>query len=393
MRFDALGVAVDGFDDKVKALKDSGMDANAAFTEAFLQQAEEQIAKVGSVTDETLGTFMRFEAAIANLATTAKMDAAPAIEGLIKVLTDGINVLGGNKGWASLLDDVNDSISEGIPSYENYRSAINNVLKETGLLVDENGKLIATNVDGAIKLGVARQQVEYLTEAEYNAAIATAEWDEHEKRLAATFAQEVEPAINAVKDATNDAESAMRKYSEALLFKIASEGLSSEAALDLAYKMGLVDEATVFATEKVNTYQQMLQDGLISQETYNALVAGLGSALNGLPSDVSVDIWIKTHGYDDFQRVSNAIGSTGGGSGRVGKGGSGKIAEAAGGDVRPGQSGIVGEHGIEQFKMNYDGTATITPITNNYNNYNLGVTTTQSLDTVMTGFAILQAMQ
>jgi hypothetical protein len=141
----------------------------------------------------------------------------------------------------------------------------------------------------------------------------------------------------------------------------------------------------------------MLEDGSITVETYNSLIATLGGLLGGLPSVKDIDINLNIHGYDDFQRVSNAIGSTGGGvgggSGWVGKGGSGKISEAAGGDVRPGQSGIVGEHGIEQFKMNYDGTATITPITNNYNNYNLGVTTTQSLDTVMTGFAILQAMQ
>ncbi|MCZ2459149.1 MAG: hypothetical protein LC128_05945 [Chitinophagales bacterium] len=392
MRFDALGVAVDGFDEKVKRLKDSGMDANAAFTEAFLQQAEEQIAKVGSVTDETLGTFMRFEAAIANLATTAKMDAAPAMEGLIKVLTDGINVLGGNKGWASLLDDVNDSISEGIPSYENYRSAINNVLKETGLLVDENGKLIATNVNGAIKLGAARQQVEYLTEAEYNAAVATAEWDEHEKRLADTFAQEVEPAINTVKDATNNAEAAMRTYTEALLFKIASEGLSEEAALQLAYSMGLVDEKTVYATEKVNIYKDMLEQGIITEETFISLTTTLGDEMDKIPSDVNIDFWLKMHGYSEFERLANYIGNQGGSIGPIGRGNK-PIAQAAGGDIRPGGSAIVGEHGIEHLRVGYDGTVTVTPVTNNYNNYNLGVTTMQNLDTVTTGFAILQAMQ
>lgn len=391
MRFDALGVAVDGFDEKVKALKDSGMDANAAFTEAFLQQAEEQIAKVGSVTDETLGSFMRFEAAIDNLATKAKMNAAPAMEDLIKVMTDGINVLGGSEGWSELLDDVNDSISEGVPSYENYRTAINNVLRETGLLVDENGKLIATNIDGAIKLGTARKQVELLTEAEYNAAVATAKWDDHEKQLAEQFGLTT-AAIEEATDATNNAEAAMRKYSEALLFKIASEGLSEEAALQLAYSMGLVDEKTVYATEKVNIYRQMLEDGSITVETYNSLIATLGGLLGGLPSDKDIDIYLNIHGYDDFQRVANSIGSGGGSSWQIG-GGNKPIAQAAGGDIRPGGSAIVGEHGIEHLRVGYDGTVTVTPVTNNYNNYNLGVTTMQNLDTVTTGFAILQAMQ
>jgi hypothetical protein len=392
MRFDALGVAVDGFDEKVKALKDSGMDANAAFTEAFLQQAEEQIAKVGSVTDETLGSFMRFEAAIDNLATKAKMNAAPAMEDLIKVMTDGINVLGGSEGWSELLDKVNDSIGEGVPSYENYRTAINNVLRETGLLVDENGKLIATNIDGAIKLGTARKQVELLTEAEYNAAVATAKWDDHEKQLAEQFGLTT-AAIEEATDATNNAEAAMRKYSEALLFKIASEGLSEEAALQLAYSMGLVDEKTVYATEKVNIYRQMLEDGSITVETYNSLIATLGGLLGGLPSDKDIDIYLNIHGYDDFQRVANSIGSGGGSSQFGGAGQTNPIAQAAGGDIRPGGSAIVGEHGIEHLRVGYDGTVTVTPVTNNYNNYNLGVTTMQNLDTVTTGFAILQAMQ
>lgn len=67
MRFDALGVAVDGFDDKVQALKRSGLDANAAFSEAFLQQAEEQIAKVGEVADSSVAPFKRLEVASKNL--------------------------------------------------------------------------------------------------------------------------------------------------------------------------------------------------------------------------------------------------------------------------------------------------------------------------------------
>lgn len=185
----------------------------------------------------------------------------------------------------------------------------------------------------------------------------------------------------------------MRKYSEALLFKIASEGLSSEKALDLAYAMGLVDEKTVYATERTKEYRQAAEDGLISWETYYALVAGTANALDGMPDDVSVDVWLNIHGYDDFQRVANSIGSGGGSSQFGGAGQTNPIAQAAGGDIRPGGSAIVGEHGIEHLRVGYDGTVTVTPVTNNYNNYNLGVTTMQNLDTVTTGFAILQARQ
>ena len=44
MRFDQLGVSIDGFDKRLADLKASGMDANAAFTEAFLQQADCHLA-------------------------------------------------------------------------------------------------------------------------------------------------------------------------------------------------------------------------------------------------------------------------------------------------------------------------------------------------------------
>lgn len=81
MRFDQLGVSVVGFDEKVKALKESGMSANDAFTEAFLQQAEEQLERVGNKADENIGKFERFEAAAANMGNTFKTRATPAIAG------------------------------------------------------------------------------------------------------------------------------------------------------------------------------------------------------------------------------------------------------------------------------------------------------------------------
>jgi hypothetical protein len=55
MRFDALGVRVVGFKEKVNELEAAGLDAGEAFREAFLQQAEEQIELVGSRADTTAG--------------------------------------------------------------------------------------------------------------------------------------------------------------------------------------------------------------------------------------------------------------------------------------------------------------------------------------------------
>lgn len=389
MRFDALGVAVDGFDEKVKALKDSGMDTNEAFTEAFLQQAEEQIAKVGSVTDESIGSFMRLEAAWQDIVAEGKKNLVPVVADIAEGFATLLTRIPDNE---DALYKLNQELMNGKITHDEYKTAVENLLDPLHISIDEHGNLTA-NMRGAEDATAALSDKTGLySEAAYYAALQTQLWKADANAVEEALKSQTK-AVEAVKDATNNAEAAMRKYSEALLFKIASEGLSEEAALQLAYSMGLVDEKTVYATEKVNIYRQMLEDGSITVETYNSLIATLGGLLGGLPSDKDIDIYLNIHGYDDFQRVANSIGSGGGSSQFGGAGQTNPIAQAAGGDIRPGGSAIVGEHGIEHLRVGYDGTVTVTPVTNNYNNYNLGVTTMQNLDTVTTGFAILQAMQ
>jgi len=72
MRFDALGIAVDGFDEKVKKLEASGMRADLAFKFAFMEQAEEQIARLGERADAAAGSFDRLDASWKNFMDTAK---------------------------------------------------------------------------------------------------------------------------------------------------------------------------------------------------------------------------------------------------------------------------------------------------------------------------------
>jgi hypothetical protein len=88
MRFDALGLSVDGFKDKVKALEAQGLSAADAFREAFLRQAEDQLERVGSVADTTLGAFKRLEAQLKNISDQAKLLAADALEPVVRRLGD-----------------------------------------------------------------------------------------------------------------------------------------------------------------------------------------------------------------------------------------------------------------------------------------------------------------
>lgn len=95
-----------------------------------------------------------------------------------------------------------------------------------------------------------------------------------------TAAGEAEPDVNALKDATNDADAAMQSYNNKLLFSIASQGMHSDKALILARSMGLVDERTVYATEKIDIWRGLLDEGKISVETYNSWVARLADNMD-----------------------------------------------------------------------------------------------------------------
>jgi hypothetical protein len=88
MRFDALGVSVDGFKERVAALKAEGLSAADAFREAFLAQAEDQLERVGSVADTTLGAFKRLEAQFKNISDATKLLAARALGPLVRLFAE-----------------------------------------------------------------------------------------------------------------------------------------------------------------------------------------------------------------------------------------------------------------------------------------------------------------
>lgn len=93
MRFDALGVSVDGFDEKVEKLKKTGMSASDAFNEAFLQQAEQQLELLGEKADSATASFAKLEVAQKNLSDTLKEGVAPASIVAAQALTAYLNAI------------------------------------------------------------------------------------------------------------------------------------------------------------------------------------------------------------------------------------------------------------------------------------------------------------
>jgi hypothetical protein len=118
-RFDQLGVSVDGFKEKVKSLEESGMSANDAFKEAFLQQAEDQIARVGSIAETSAGKLKMMESAFGNLGDAIKLQLATTFAGLAPIMTE-----------------IGNSITENIEVGQDYKTTMNTIqnLMRTGLV-------------------------------------------------------------------------------------------------------------------------------------------------------------------------------------------------------------------------------------------------------------------
>jgi len=163
MRFDALGVSVDGFKEKVESLKKSGMDANAAFKEAFLQQAEEQLKRVGDISETDAGKLMRLEATFANLGNTVKMKFAPPIVDAADALN---TLLTWNEKVTSAFEAHNTEIRKTADSYDDYVSEMLRAAVAGNLTNKEHAEAIKIMRDRGDAVDELLQELGILTQAE-----------------------------------------------------------------------------------------------------------------------------------------------------------------------------------------------------------------------------------
>ena len=286
MRFDALGVSVDGFDEKVKNLEASGMSAQEAFGEAFLQQAEEQIEKVGKASDSAIAPIQEMETAFKNLSDTAKLRLAGSFDNVAINLTNIANSMTKTEQASLVLNSVMGELDVMLASGAIDRRTYNSFLRDMGI----HSNAGAVSLDNVT---AAEERLALINDTTGRAIDQTAE-SMIAQSIAAKQAGETNveaaEAQQKVADATNNADAAMRSYSESLLFKIASEGLSADAAYNLAVAMGLVDQNTVAATEQVNVYKDLLDAGQITQAQYNLLVRDLADDIENLPEGKTLEI-------------------------------------------------------------------------------------------------------
>lgn len=336
MRFDALGVSVDGFDAKVKALEASGLSANEAFTEAFLQQAEAQIAKVGNKAESSAGQIQIMESAFKNLGDAIKLTMADAMDGLAPAMTSLANHMTENVRVGQQWEDVTNQLKEakdsdlitgkeynammrdlgvhsgmGAATTEQLEKAMRYLAIATGEGLDNTQDWAEANYEGAEGMAAAqaaagglKQEVETLTEAQ----LKMIEAHKGITSLESNYKGIIDLAYkytDMLKDITEQEEIMAKepigseKYEEA---KGKVEALKGSMA-DLANRVTLdMFQATIaiggVTAAELSAYMQMAVDmGVMSKEGAQAAIDAYGKAIetiNGYKIDektgnVSVD--------------------------------------------------------------------------------------------------------
>jgi len=414
MRFDALGVSVDGFDERVKSLRDSGMSASDAFSEAFLRQAEEQIELLGDAADGATKDFLRMDAAVANMSDTLKRRAAPSVtafanlvadmltldtEGWFKdganAAADFLNALGvpfakkgtefeitkslksANREAREMAAIYNGDVRPAVTSLEATIRSASGAMDEqqqildgyttdafkltrqmddlreaiSGKMDDAQRDFIKNTEDLRIKTIGLKDQIEILEGKSYLTDDQKAELDGLRGEL-----KETEGAIGELADAH---EEATRRILYGMLEqKLAANGLTTEEGAlleELAGKWGLVDQGVREAQKATTEATGIMESNVANATERVGLFWDAWLALNSL--DQVKDFMIRV-AMETQERVSAWGGETNPYApqtkpSKTTPQGTGK---AAGGSVYAGVSYPVGERGVEMF----------TPATNGY---------------------------
>lgn len=125
MRFDALGVRVEGFKEKLEALEEQGYSTDEAFKLAFLEQSEQQLELYGHTADTTAGQLSIMEAEVKDAWDSIKMWAADLAGPVATAFNDYIEVV----------DFLRDAKEKGIITEARFRlevAKLNTILPTNG---------------------------------------------------------------------------------------------------------------------------------------------------------------------------------------------------------------------------------------------------------------------
>jgi len=171
-------------------------------------------------------------------------------------------------------------------------------------------------------------------------------------------------ALGPYEESIDKAALSMKELTTQTIFNTAAQGLSAEAALTLATRMGLVDKGAEGAVRAIESMKRKQQDGKMSADEYATSILKIQDAIAGL-KDKNVKVTIDT-----IQREIRAQEL------EQRKEETGKL-RAYGGAVGAGVPYIVGEQGRETFVPQQAGIVVpnniTTTITNNITTDQMGV--------------------
>jgi hypothetical protein len=361
MRFDQLGVAVVGFEDKVKSLEATGMSAQDAFTEAFLRQAEEQLLKVGNAADTSLGTFLQLEAQTKNLKDEMKMLAAdallPVVRGMNMILDEtkqvevaqrALNeaeeehriIIAGNAEQARILRRAHvEAMLEARAETENAKDSMEGLGAATAAVNEELAltpeQLKAISEENKNFLGVLGQSGEAITTYRDGLAAANAELaagkittEEHSakvQQLSADYKQASADIVMSIvemklaQDGWTDAElnaylqigKQQGKFTQDQIdmangaVEMADRIIAGVETMDGPFThVGERAEDNAFAFGEMTGAAGGLVDSLYD---VSGGAANATSALNSIPTTINVDIYVRMHG-----RIPTNLGGSAG---------------------------------------------------------------------------------
>lgn len=210
MRFDALGVSVDGFDERLKNLKATGMSTNEAFKEAFLQQAEAQVALLGEKADSTAAAFDRFDAATTNLANEIKSRLTPYMADAANGIT---TLIQWNEKVTAAIADHKAEVTNTSQTYEQYRDEMLRTAYATGEMIniEESQMAQVEGLDAATQYYA--ESLGILTLQEFEGMKAAQDWNSTAReQMVAAKATGV--AVSEMATQVEDAGAAMQTLSE-----------------------------------------------------------------------------------------------------------------------------------------------------------------------------------
>lgn len=309
-------------------------------TDKFGKSAGPEMQKALDLSNAEFETFITSAKTSALVLSGESVNAAREYEMAQDNMADAVesfNVIAGQELMPLLTDITNFTSQNLVPvitvaadTFGAYRTSVDQIVTIYQVLGDQ--LLVATGQmtagEAATRAGALAWHDAALTEtqlerAAYDASVAL---DAHERQaLEATTATDdlVKVSYGQI-TATDLLEAATGRYSAAMLFKRASEGLSTESAIAMGVEMGVLDSKSLIAVsaldklkEKYDTNRDGAIDATEAAAGYTRAVIDLHTGLSALPETTTTNVvtnFIVTGG----SQVVGGAGSSVGGTGAVG---------------------------------------------------------------------------